>query len=106
MELAAFDYILKPLTNVFDIKKKVKQALEKQTITLENRRLVEHLKEKTAEPEQAPAEAHELQTELIQSEKLAGIGTLAAGIAHEISSPLFGIMGVGEAVLGGNARER
>jgi signal transduction histidine kinase len=98
MELDAFDYILKPLTNVFDIKKKVKQALEKQTITLENRRLVEHLKEKNAELEQALAEAHELQTELIQSEKLAGIGTLAAGIAHEISSPLFGIMGLGEAI--------
>jgi signal transduction histidine kinase len=98
MELDAFDYILKPLTNVFDIKKKVKQALEKQTITLENRRLVAHLKEKNAELEQALAEAHELQTELIQSEKLAGIGTLAAGIAHEISSPLFGIMGLGEAI--------
>jgi C4-dicarboxylate-specific signal transduction histidine kinase len=98
MELDAYDYILKPLTNVFDIKKKVKQALEKQAITLENRRLVEHLKEKNAELEQALAEAHELQTELIQSEKLAGIGTLAAGIAHEISSPLFGIMGLGEAI--------
>ncbi|MDP6934228.1 MAG: HAMP domain-containing sensor histidine kinase, partial [Myxococcota bacterium] len=35
---------------------------------------------------------------LIQSEKLAGIGTLAAGIAHEISSPLFGIMGLAEAI--------
>jgi signal transduction histidine kinase len=98
MELDAFDYILKPLTNVFDIRKKVKQALEKQAITLENRRLLEHLKQKNSELEQALAEAHELQTELIQSEKLAGIGTLAAGIAHEISSPLFGIMGLGEAI--------
>ena len=39
-----------------------------------------------------------LQADLIQSEKLAGIGTLAAGIAHEISSPLFGIMGLAEAI--------
>jgi signal transduction histidine kinase len=98
LELDAFDYILKPLTNVFDIKKKVKQALDKQAITLENRRLLEHLKQKNADLETALDEAHELQTELIQSEKLAGIGTLAAGIAHEISSPLFGIMGLGEAI--------
>ena len=82
MELDAFDYILKPLNNVFDIKKKVKQALEKQEISLENKRLLEHLQEKNAELEEALADAHELQAELIQSEKLAGIGTLDAGIAH------------------------
>ena len=28
----------------------------------------------------------------MQSEKLAGIGTLASGIAHEINNPLYGIM--------------
>jgi signal transduction histidine kinase/ribosomal protein S18 acetylase RimI-like enzyme len=40
-----------------------------------------------------------LQDELIQSEKLAGIGTLAAGIAHEISNPLGGILGTAEIML-------
>ncbi len=44
------------------------------------------------------AEQRRLQSQLIQSEKLAGIGTLAAGVAHEISSPLFGIMGLAEAI--------
>ena len=38
-----------------------------------------------------------LQFKILQSEKLAGIGTLAAGIAHEINNPLTGILGLAEA---------
>jgi len=49
--------------------------------------------------EKALAERKRVESELIQSEKLAGIGTLASGIAHEISSPLFGILGFAEAIL-------
>ena len=40
-----------------------------------------------------------LQQELVQSEKLAGIGTLASGIAHEINNPLSGIIGTAEIML-------
>ena len=40
-----------------------------------------------------------LQEELIQSEKLASIGTLASGIAHEINNPLGGIIGTAEIML-------
>jgi signal transduction histidine kinase len=99
MQLDAFDYVLKPLTNVFDIQKKVRRAVEKQGMVLENRSLLGHLKVKNQELEASLDETRRLQAELIQSEKLAGIGTLAAGIAHEVSSPLFGIMGLAEAIL-------
>ena len=44
-------------------------------------------------------EQKRLQRELIQSEKLAGIGTLASGIAHEINNPLGGIIGTAEIML-------
>ncbi|MCB9759174.1 MAG: hybrid sensor histidine kinase/response regulator [Alphaproteobacteria bacterium] len=98
LELQAFDYVLKPLNNVFDIRKKVERASERQDITAENRRLVHDLQRKNHDLEAALAETRKLQAELIQSEKLAGIGTLAAGIAHEVSSPLFGIMGLAEAI--------
>lgn len=98
IELDVFDYLLKPFNNVFEVRKKVRQASEKQDYVLENRRLIEELKRKNHELEAALEETKALQAELIQSEKLAGIGTLAAGIAHEISSPLFGIMGLAESI--------
>ena len=40
-----------------------------------------------------------LQQELVRTEKMAGIGTLAAGIAHELNNPLAGILGTGEIML-------
>ena len=81
MEHDAFDYVVKPLNNVFDIRKKVRRALEKQTMAMENQRLVEDLGTRNEELHAALLEAKALQSELIQSEKLAGIGTLAAGVA-------------------------
>jgi two-component system NtrC family sensor kinase len=38
--------------------------------------------------EQRTTELRAMQTHLIQSEKLAGVGKLAAGVAHEINNPL------------------
>ncbi len=98
MEHDAFDYVVKPLNNVFDIRKKVRRALEKQQLAMENQRLLQDLQDRNAELQIALSEAKDLQAELIQSEKLAGIGTLAAGVAHEVSSPLFGILGLAEAI--------
>ncbi len=44
-------------------------------------------------------EERRLQEQLIQSEKLAGIGILASGVAHEINNPLTGIIGMAEILL-------
>jgi len=98
LELDAFDYVLKPLDNIFEIRKKAKRALEKRSMIQENRRLLGDLRQRNEALSDALEDSQRLQTDLIQSEKLAGIGTLATGIAHEIASPLFGIMGLAEAI--------
>jgi C4-dicarboxylate-specific signal transduction histidine kinase len=99
MQLEVFDYIVKPPKDIFDVKRKVKQALDKLHMARENVRLLRDLKERNEQLGNALDELKAIQAELIQSEKLAGIGTLAAGIAHEVSSPLFGVMGLAEAIL-------
>jgi C4-dicarboxylate-specific signal transduction histidine kinase len=95
----AFDYLRKPLDDVFDVRRKAARALDRRRLGLENQRLILDLQRKNVELAEALAETKALSAEIIQSEKLAGIGTLAAGIAHEVSSPLFGVLGLAEAIL-------
>ena len=51
-------------------------------------------------------EHRHLQQELVRTEKMAGIGTLASGIAHELNNPLAGIVGTAEIMLGDEEDER
>jgi signal transduction histidine kinase len=39
-----------------------------------------------------------MQDNLIQAEKTGSLGVLTAGIGHELNNPLFGILGLGEAI--------
>ena len=41
-----------------------------------------------------------LETQVLQSQKLAAVGLLAAGIAHEINNPLSGVVGYAKLLLG------
>ena len=57
------------------------------------------------------SEKRRLDQQLVQSGKLAAIGELAAGVAHEINNPLFAILGLTEFLLkesepGSKARQR
>ncbi len=47
----------------------------------------------------ADTEHKELQEQLLQSQKLESIGTLAGGVAHEINNPIMGIMNYAQLIV-------
>ncbi len=64
-------------------------SLEKQELLrTQNERLEAQVADRTAELQESLEELKKAQDQLIQSEKMASLGQLTAGIAHEIKNPL------------------
>jgi two-component system NtrC family sensor kinase len=57
-----------------------------------NEKLIDWTRTLEKRVEERTSELREMQAHLVQSEKLASLGKLAAGIAHEINNPLGGIL--------------
>jgi signal transduction histidine kinase len=55
--------------------------------------MVERLTEKHSDLQQAIKQLRDTQEELLSSEKLASVGRMAAGVAHEIGNPLTSVLG-------------
>ena len=80
VQMGAEDYLAKPFDPVV-LNARIQASLEKK-------RLRDRERKKTAELEQAIADLRRTQDQLVVQEKLASLGALTAGIAHEIRNPL------------------
>lgn len=82
-----YTHISEQLTNKLEENKRL--AEEKQHILASQNELLEHqVNERTAELNASLEALRATQDQLIQKEKLASLGELTAGIAHEIQNPL------------------
>lgn len=65
----------------------------------------EELKTRVLELEKAQRELQEAQSQLVRSERLAVVGRLSAGIAHEVGNPLAAIVGLADVMKEGGLEE-
>ena len=80
LEHGADDYLTKPF-NAQELRAKIKSLLALRGLEREVQQRNEAL-------ETALAELKATQSQLVQSEKMAGLGLLVAGMAHEINNPI------------------
>ncbi len=96
IRLGAYDYLIKPC-ELDVLEHSVGRALERRALLRRARRYKLDLEARNLELASRQAELEQLQMQMVQSEKMASLGKLAAGVAHELNNPagfIFGNMGI------------
>jgi PAS domain S-box-containing protein len=90
----------KQLLGIVGVAKDLRQIRELiRALQQERASLDIKVKQRTAELEEANKELKEAQVQLVQSAKMAAVGQLGAGVAHELNNPLGGILGYAQFML-------
>jgi two-component system, NtrC family, sensor kinase len=92
VRVGAYDYLIKPC-ELDVLERTVERAMERRALLHAARHYKLDLERRNAELNRSKAELERLQTRIVQSEKMASLGQLAAGVAHELNNPAGFILG-------------
>lgn len=92
IRLGAFDYLIKPC-DLGVLELTVERALERRNFMLSARQHKLDLEARNQELVHGKAQLQRLQAQIVHNEKMASLGQLAAGIAHEINNPVGFVYG-------------
>ncbi len=91
-ELLGIVYVARDMREILMLQKKEKELKAEKAWT-------EALQEKALDLQEAYDKLRETQTQLVHSEKMAAVGQLAGGVAHEINNPLGVILGFAQSLV-------
>ncbi|MEE9397839.1 MAG: hybrid sensor histidine kinase/response regulator [Methylococcales bacterium] len=95
MRRGAWDYLTKPIFDLKMLLNAVQTALERARLIADNKEYQRSLEEQTSQLQREITERKAAEKQLIRSEKMAALGELVAGVAHEINTPVgIGITGI------------
>jgi signal transduction histidine kinase len=92
VRLGAFDYLIKPCDPAV-LQLTIERALERRSLIENAKRYKRDLEERNEELLRGKRQLERLQAQIVHSEKMASLGQLAAGIAHELNNPVGFVYG-------------